>query len=201
MIRRRSLLVASLAAGTIASSWSAGSARAADAQPLEQAMGSADAPVTMIEYASLTCPHCAAFHKETLPALKEKYIDTGKVRLIFRDFPLDRLALDAAKLAHCAGPDRYFTFLGAFFQNQERWATAEDPRAALRQLALLGGLSGEKADACLNDRALEDGILQSRLDAEKQHQIESTPSFLINGKLYAGNQGIDKFSAIIDALL
>jgi protein-disulfide isomerase len=155
----------------------------------------------MIEYASMTCPHCAAFHNETLPELKTKYIDTGKVRLIFRDFPLDDTAVQASIIAHCAGPDRALTFISALFASQERWARSADPVASLRQLGKLGGLSDERMDACLADRALADSILQMRLDGEREHEIQSTPSFLINGTLHAGNQGVEGFSEILDPLL
>ena len=103
-----------------------GESAAAEAE--EQALGDASAPVTIIEYASLTCPHCAEFHQDVLPALKERYIAPGKVRLIYRDFPLDERALEAAVLAHCAGPERYFGFLDVLFETQSNWARAEDPR-------------------------------------------------------------------------
>ena len=166
----------------------------------ELSLGSMDAPVTMIEYASLTCPHCASFHNETLPQLKAKYIDTGKVRLVYRHFPLDQTAFKAAVLAQCAGPERALTFVSAFFGGQEGWSHAEDPLAALRQFARLGGLTEEQMDACLADKELEDSILKMRLDGEQQG-VQSTPSFLINGELQAGNLGIDGFSEILDPLV
>ena len=196
MSDRRSLLLAGVAACCLLG---AGPALAETAQ--EFVLGSPDAPVTMIEYASLTCPHCASFHTETLPELKAKYIDTGKVRLIYRDFPLDQMALEASILAHCAGQERGPLFLSAFFQNQGRWAVADDPSASLRQLAKLGGLSDQRIDACLADKQLGDSILQMRLDGEKQHSIQSTPSFVINGQFHAGNLGVDGFSEILDPLV
>ncbi|WP_035485000.1 DsbA family protein [Geminicoccus roseus] len=196
MTDRRTLLLAGVAACCLVG------LRPAQAETApEFVIGSPDAPVTMVEYASLTCPHCASFHNETLPKLKEKYIDTGKVKLIYRDFPLDEAALTAAILARCAGPERGPTFLSAFFQSQDRWAVAEDPQASLRQLAKVGGLSDERIDACLADKELGDSILQMRLDAEQEHSIQSTPSFLINGKLYAGNAGIDGFTEILEPLV
>jgi protein-disulfide isomerase len=192
---RRMLLLAGVAISCVAGFH----AQAETATDL--ALGSPDAPVTMIEYASMTCPHCAHFHNETLPALKAKYIDTGKVRLIFRDFPLDQLAVQASTLAHCAGPDRALTFVSAFFANQDRWARSDDPMASLRQLAKLGGLTDARIDACLADQELGNSILQTRLDAEKQHSIQSTPSFLINDELHAGDLGVDGFSEILDPLV
>ena len=171
------------------------------AEPQEQALGDPNAPVTIIEYASLTCPHCATFHTEVLPELKERYIAPGKVRLVYRDFPLDQLALAAAALAHCAGPDRYFGFLDVLFETQESWAGADDHLAALKRLGKLGGLSEQQIDACFADQELADRILRTRLDAQNQYEISSTPSFVINGETYGGARGVDEFSEIIDPLL
>jgi protein-disulfide isomerase len=171
------------------------------AEPQEQILGDPQAPVTIIEYASLTCPHCATFHTEVLPELKERYIAPGKVRLVYRDFPLDQLALAAAALAHCAGPDRYFGFLDVLFETQESWAGADDHLAALKRLGKLGGLSEQQIDACFADQELADRILRTRLDAQNQYEISSTPSFVINGETYGGARGVDEFSEIIDPLL
>ena len=171
------------------------------AEPQEEAIGDPSAPVTIIEYASLTCPHCAHFHKEVLPLLKERYIAPGKVRLIFRDFPLDQRALSAAVLAHCAGPERYFGFLDVLFQTQESWARGDDYLAALKRLGKLGGLTDQQMDACFADQDLANRILQSRLDAQSQHEVSSTPTFIIGGKAYAGARDIDEFASLIDPLL
>jgi protein-disulfide isomerase len=171
------------------------------AEPSEQALGDPNAPVTMIEYASLTCPHCAHFHNEVLPDLKERYIETGKVRLVYRDFPLDERALMAATLAHCAGPERYFGFLDVLFQTQNGWARADDPVAALKKLGKLGGMSDEQMEQCLADQELADGILQTRLDGQNQHDVRSTPTLVINDEVYAGSRSIEELSAVIDPLL
>ncbi len=171
------------------------------AEPGEQALGDPNAPVTIIEYASLTCPHCAHFHNDVLPDLKERYIATGKVRLVFRDFPLDERALMAAALAHCAGPDRYFGFLDVLFQTQSGWARADDYLGALKKLGKLGGMSDEQMDACLADQKLTDGILQTRLDGQNEHQVSSTPTLVINGEVYPGAREIDELSALIDPLV
>lgn len=171
------------------------------AEPGEQVLGDPNAPVTMIEYASLTCPHCAQFHIEVLPDLKERYIATGKVRLIYRDFPLDERALMAAALAHCAGPDRYFGFLDVLFETQSSWARAEDPVAALEKLGKLGGMSDEQMDQCLADEELSNAILQTRLDGQNEHQVSSTPTLVINGEVYSGPREIGALSKVIDPLL
>jgi protein-disulfide isomerase len=173
----------------------------AAAEPQEQILGNPDAPVTIIEYASLTCPHCAQFHKEVLPELKERYIAPGKVRLIYRDFPLDQTALAAAALAHCAGPERYFSMLDVLFETQGNWARAGDPVAALKQLGKLGGLTDQKMDACFADQELTDGILRARLAGQNQYQIGSTPTFIIDGKAYPGSRDVEEFGALIDPLL
>lgn len=197
MVDRRAILaLAGVVAGT------ALGGRALLAKPVtEQVLGKADAPVTVVEYASLTCPHCAHFHKDVLPQLKARYIDAGKVKLVYRDFPLDQIALKAAVVAHCAGPERYFSFLNAMFSSQESWAYATDPVMALKQLARVGGLPEAEIDACLADRTMEDGVLRSRLDAQQQFKVNSTPSFVINGKLVSGVQSIDDLAKVIDPLL
>jgi protein-disulfide isomerase len=171
------------------------------AEPGEQALGDPNAPVTLIEYASLTCPHCAQFHTEVLPGLKERYIEDGKVRLIYRDFPLDERALMAAALAHCAGPDRYFGFLDVLFETQSSWAGASDYLVALKRLGKLGGMSDEQMDQCLADEELTNGILQTRLDGQNEHQVSSTPTLVINGEVYAGSRSIKALSEVIDPLL
>lgn len=170
-------------------------------EPGEQSLGDPDAPVTVIEYASLTCPHCASFHKETLPGFKERYIDTGKVRLVYRDFPLDQRALDAAVVAHCAPPESYFGFLDVLFESQESWAQAEDHVPALVLLAKLGGLPEERVRACLADQKLQDAVLAERLQGQNEHGVRSTPSFVIGGETYAGSRGVDEFAELIDPLL
>lgn len=167
----------------------------------ESGIGDAAAPVTIVEYSSLTCSHCAAFHNTTLPELKKRYIDTGKVRLVLRDFPLDQVALKAAVIAHCAGPERRPQFIDVFFAQQASWIRAKDPVQALKQLAQLGGLSAEKADACLADKSLEDAVLQARLDGQQKFDISSTPTFIVDGKSYAGDQSIEQFAALVDPLL
>lgn len=167
----------------------------------ERLLGDPDAPVMIIEYSSLTCPHCAAFHTGTLPAIKERFIETGQAKLVFRDFPLDQNALQAAVIAHCAGEDRYFAFLEAMFASQDRWARSSDPAESLIQLAGLGGMPREQAEACLADDAMLDAVLQMRLDGQAEFDIASTPSFIINGQLVSGNRSVDEFATVIEAAL
>ena len=171
------------------------------AEITEQSIGDPDAPVTIIEYSSLSCPHCARFHTEVLPDLKERYIAKGHVRIVFRDFPLTESAVQAAVIAHCAGPDRYAGFLDVLFQTQASWTQADDPLAALKQLGKLGGLGEDQMDACLNDQTMVDGVLQSRLDGQNEYQVQSTPTFVIDGKSYPGTRDIEAFAEIIDPLL
>lgn len=167
----------------------------------ERTLGDPGANVTVVEWFSMTCPHCAAFHLQTLPELKKRYVDNGKVRFVVRDFPTDAVALKAHVLAHCAGPERYFAFVDALLQSQARWAGAKDPIAALKQMAKLGGLADAQIDACLADRAMEDAVLKMRLEAQQKHDVRSTPSFLIDGKVHAGNRSPDEFAKLLDPLL
>lgn len=169
----------------------------------DMVMGAADAPVTLIEYASLTCPHCAAFQVDTFPKLKSAYIDTGLVKYIYRDFPLDRIALSAAMLARCAGPERYFAFIDVFFKQQANWASGNDPNqmvTALKRLARLGGMSEEQADTCLKNKEVQDSILAMRLAGEKQFQVNSTPTLVINGKAHPGALSFEELDKILKPL-
>lgn len=192
---RRSLLVGTGVA------FLAGGRTSSAATVAERTLGDPSAKVTVVEWFSMTCPHCAAFHLQTLPELKKRYVDTGKVRFVVRDFPTDAVALKAHVLAHCAGPDRYFAFVDALLQSQSRWASAKDPIAALKQIAKLGGLSDAQIDACLADRTMEDEVLKMRLDAQQKYDVRSTPSFLVNGKVHAGNRSPDEFAKLLDPLL
>lgn len=168
---------------------------------MEMALGRDDAPVTIIEYASMSCPHCAEFHEQTLPMLQEKYIDTGKIRLVFREFPLERTALWASIMARCAGAKRYFAFVDMFFKKQKSWYSAEDPFQALVKIARLGGLSGSAVKACSEDKTLGDAIIQTRLDGEQKHEVTSTPSFVIDDKVYRGALTLEEIEKIIIPLL
>jgi protein-disulfide isomerase len=193
-------LVVILLAGLGAEARAQAATAGADPRLQDMVIGKADAKVTIIEYASLTCPHCATFHAEVLPALKTEYLDTGKARLIYRDFPLDNLAFAGAILARCGGPEKYFTFLNVLFAQQRQWATASDPKAALTQIARLGGISAEQFDKCLADKALGDYILNARLEGNQKFNVNSTPTLIINGKTEAGVPSLDDLRKKLDAL-
>jgi protein-disulfide isomerase len=167
----------------------------------DRILGSADAPVTMLEFASFTCPHCASFHAEVLPALKGKYIDTGKVRLVFRDFPLDGMALRAAVLARCAPEAQYYNLVSALFQTQRNWAFASDPNAALAQMGGMAGMSKDSVDACLADTAAGEAIVAGMQQAGRTYLIDSTPTFIIDGETVKGARSVAEFEAVIDAKL
>jgi protein-disulfide isomerase len=165
----------------------------------DRILGKTDAPVTIIEYASLTCPHCAAFEKDILPKIKSEWIDTGKAKLVFRDFPLDGSALKAAIVARCAPPERFYGFIGVLFAQQGSWGLAQDPVPGISRIAKLGGMSDDQVQACLKDDALQNKVLAGRLAAEQQYQVESTPTFFINGKKVVGAKEEDIVAAIKSA--
>jgi protein-disulfide isomerase len=164
--------------------------------PDDRILGKADAPITIFEYASLTCPHCADFDKETLPQIKTEWIDTGKAKLVFRDFPLDGSALKAAIVARCAPPERFYGFIDILFAQQASWGLSPDPVPGITRIAKLGGMSEDKVQACLKDDALQNKILAGRLTAEKDYQVESTPTFFINGKRIVGVRPDEIFATL-----
>jgi protein-disulfide isomerase len=164
----------------------------------DMVLGDPDAPVTIVEYASMTCPHCANFHNDTLPALKEKYIDTGKVRLILREFPFDPRAEAGFMLARCAD-DKYFAMVDVLFKQQNSWAGVENARDALLQIARLAGFSQESFEACLTNQELLDDIRAVRQRGAEDFGVQSTPTFFINGQKYPGAMSVEQMSAIIDS--
>ncbi|MND19250.1 Disulfide bond formation protein D precursor [compost metagenome] len=163
--------------------------------------GKADAPVTIVEYASLTCSHCADFAVNTFPTIKEKYIDTGKAKLIFREFPFDPRATAAFMLARCAPEDRYFPMIEVFFKQQQQWAGAADGEAALLQIAKLAGFTQESFKACLTNQQVLGDVNATMERGSTEFGVNATPTFFINGQKYAGALSVDEMSAIIDKLL
>ena len=167
-----------------------------DVKPEDMVLGRADAPVTIIEYASLTCSHCGAFHRIALPQIKTEFIDRGKVRLVYRDFPLDGAALDAAALAHCA-PDHYFELIGTMYEKQRQWAVEASWREHLTEIAATFGMSKVAVDACLNDDARIDAVLAERQEGEAKYGVTSTPTFIINGRKIKGAQTVEQLADYI----
>ena len=177
---------------------------AQQSQPLEVTIGAENAPVTVVEYMSLTCSHCANFHINTLPNVMEHYVNTGKVRIIFRDYPLDGAAYQAAIVSHCmaeAGTRRYYGFVQILFQQQQRWATAPDPLAEVAKLARIGGMNEQSFDACLENEAYATGVLLTRTQGETKYDIQSTPTFVINGRVVPGGMSYKEFSRAVDPLI
>lgn len=160
-------------------------------------LGSEDAPLTMIEYFSLTCGACGKFHRDVLPTLKEKYIDTGKLRMEYRDFPLDIWALRAAAMARSAPQKRYDALITVLFDQQARWTRADDVLAALKQIGRLAGLSSNYVQAALMNTELLDGIANSRLVANRDLGVQSTPTFLIGDRKLNGFLPLDEFDALL----
>jgi protein-disulfide isomerase len=166
--------------------------------PEDHVLGKADAPITIVEYASLTCPHCAHFQEATMPQVKKDWIDTGKAKLVFRHFPFDRAALAAAEITECGGKEKFFSFLDVLFRQQETW-TKGDPTANLIRLAKLGGLGEDRVQACLKDEKLANKIVAGRLQAEKELGVNSTPTFFINGKKIIGAEPYETFNQALQA--
>ncbi len=167
----------------------------------DMALGDETAPVTIVEYMSMTCPHCASFHSDNFKPLVDKYVNTGKVRFILREFPFDPRAAAAIMLARCAPENQFFPMVDVLFQQQRTWAAADDARGALLQISRLAGFTQESFEACLTNQKLLDDVNAVRNKAAEQFGIQSTPTFLINGKRYSGNLSVESMSAIIDPLL
>jgi protein-disulfide isomerase len=168
--------------------------------PNDRILGDRNAPITIVEYASMTCPHCAHFADDVLPELKKKWIDSGKVRLVLRDFPLDNEAVHASMIARCAPPGRFYAFVDTFFADQDKWVTAPNYQTALTRLAELGGMSKAEVDKCLADSKLEDQILNSRLVASKDLDVNATPTFFINGAKFTGDPSVEGFDKLLSGL-
>jgi len=151
----------------------------------DMALGDPAAPVTIVEYASATCSHCASFHADVFKPLKEKYVDTGQVRFVFREFPLDGLALAGFLVARCVaedhGPDGYFAFIDALFRQQKVWAFGDDPRGELLKLSAEAGVDETEFDACVQDQDEIDRIRNDIETAQAKYEIKGTPAFVING--------------------
>jgi protein-disulfide isomerase len=203
-ITRREFLEGTAALALVGAIMSAGNVVVAPAQaqtvsteelmapgPLpDQVLGAAEAPVTIVEYASMTCPHCADFHEKTYPELKKRYIDTGKVRFIFREFPLDPLAAAGSMLARCAGEGKYFPMIETLFHQQKTWAV-QKPLPPLLALAKQAGFTQQSFEQCLANQKLLDDIEKTRERASTKLGVNSTPTLFVNGKRVTGALSIE----------
>jgi protein-disulfide isomerase len=166
----------------------------------EQALGPENAPVTIIEYASMTCPHCAKFAVDVFPKLKEQYIDTGKVRFIFREFPFDALAAGAFMLARCTDKDKYFPLIEALFQQQSKWVV-QKPMEPLLAIAKQAGFTQQTFEACLANQKVLEGIEWVRNRATEKFKVDATPTFFINGEMHRGEMSLDEMEKAIQPYL
>ncbi|MER8373452.1 DsbA family protein [Mesorhizobium sp. M1396] len=166
----------------------------------DKQLGKDDAKVTIVEYASMTCPHCAHFAETTFPELKTKYIDTGKARYILREFPFDPSAEAGFMLARCA-KDNYYPMVDVLFRQQANWVGVQNTKDALLQISKLAGFTQESFEACLTDQKLLDDVRSVQKRGANEFKVDSTPTFFINGKTYKGAMSIEEMSAIIDPLL
>jgi protein-disulfide isomerase len=173
---------------------------APDALP-DSTQGSASAPVTIIEYASMTCSHCAAFHDETWPKLKAKYIDTGKVKFALREFPLDPLATAAFMLARCVGPEKRDALVDLLYGQQRNWAFGQKPIEALAGLVKQAGVSQADFDICLKNQELYDQVNKVHDRALKSFNVKATPTFFVNGREMNGELTIEEFDKVLQPLL
>ena len=172
-----------------------------DAGPLgEHVVGDPQAPVTIIEYASMTCPHCRSFHKEVYPAIKEKYLDTGKAKLYFRQFPFDPASAAAFMLAECSGEDKYFQMVDILFDKQGIWARGNVVEE-LFKIAKLAGFTQESFQSCLQNQELLDNVLSIQKKAAEDYGVDATPTFFINGEKYSGNMSVEAMGEAIEAFL
>lgn len=192
MLHRRTLLAATgaLAAGPALAQ------QAGDPRLGERAMGRADAPVTVLEFFSLTCSHCGAFHRETWPRVKAELVETGKIRMVWRDFPLDQVSLRAHVVARAFPPDRYEPFISALFATQDRWAYARgvDHKAEIGKIAVMAGMSQAAFDAAWEDVDLARGVLAIRQQGEAQFRIQATPTFVFGTRMVPGAIPFDRFA-------
>jgi protein-disulfide isomerase len=199
---RRTLLAATALAAVPFAARAQGTGAPTDPRLSERGIGNPNAPVKVIEFFSLTCSHCAAFHKETYPRVKKELVETGAIRLIWRDFPLDQIALTAAAVARTLPVERYEGFIGTLLSSQDRWAfTRGDPLVELGKMAALAGMSKAQYDQVEADEALKRAILEQRMTAEREFSVQATPSFSFQGggtvRNQSGNMPFERFRALV----
>lgn len=189
---------------------SSGDRVAIEIKPTDHVQGSPNAPITIVEYASMTCSHCARFEREVMPKLVHDYVDTGKVKIVFRDFPLDGAARLASALALCVPQDKYFSFIDLLFLNQKSWladldndqrVSADEVIEGLVQMGRFAGLNREKVQSCINDPSALASIDQTQAEAQSKYGISSTPTFFINGEVQKGEMHWDDLDKKLKAML
>jgi len=183
-------------AGAPVASAPGGAAASLSVQATDQVLGDPKAAVTIVEYASLTCSHCASFHNQVLPDIKKKWIDTGKVKLVYRDFPLDRVALQAAQIAECSGKERYFAVLDIMFRGQAQWAVAQDAIGELSKSLRVAGIGDAEIKACLANDAIQTAVVAEGRAGEALG-VSATPTIFINGERYSGPRSIEAIDTAI----
>lgn len=167
----------------------------------DMVLGDPNAPVTIIEYSSLTCGHCANFHTRTLPTIKERYVDTGKARIIMREVYFEQYGLWASMVARCGGQESFFDKIEALFASQSNWVRSNNIGEELQRIARLEGLSQERVQACLTDEELMNRLVTDFMRHRDQDNIRATPTFIINGETFTGDRSVAEFSALIDRFL
>lgn len=202
--RRRTVFLAAVAASLVAVALVAASVfvdqRRSLALSIDEGdivLGSADAPVMVVEYFSFSCSHCAQFHREVYPDLRDRYVETGLVRFVLRDFPLNEPALKAAQAAHCAGPGRYLELTDALWESWDAWINRSDPEAGIVEVLQSHGLAAQALEACMQDPDLETRALQSLKQGSEDYGVDRTPSFVINGETHRGFMPLGRFEEII----
>lgn len=215
LLHRRAILQASLrvplqisgvafAATALAGCFSNEANNADHAQPgplKEMTLGDKNAKVKVIEYASMTCPHCASFHNNTYHAFKEKYVDTGKVLFAFREFPLEPVAATVSVLARCAPEDKYFDVIDVFFKTQPKWRTGNNPLPGIVEIAKQVGFTQQSINACLQNKEVIAGVNAIRTHGDETMKVDATPTFFINGKKISGALSLEAMEKEIEALL
>lgn len=171
-------------------------------EALEQkSFGDENAEIKMLEFASLTCGHCAKFHNEVMPIIKKNYIEKGLIHFTYKDFPLDKYALKATIIARCSGNKNFFNFLDVFYKKQKDWTRTQDPFKSLLKIAKFGGLKDEELKVCVGNKSIEDGVLKDRLKSSKDYDITATPTIYLNGEKYKGDLTIEALDSKLKSLL
>ena len=167
----------------------------------KKSFGNEDAKIQMLEFASLTCGHCAKFHNEVMPIIKKNYIEKGLIHFTYKDFPLDKYALKATIIARCSGNEKFFNFLDVFYKKQKDWTRTKDPLKSLLKMAKIGGVKDEDIKVCLGNKSIEDNLLKDRLKFSKKYEITATPTIILNGSKYEGDLTFEALELKINSLL